>query len=295
MFHRLRLTRRYRSFAFLAAAIVLFLSGCGAAAEGAVLQQKGAAAGPTSGVALLAPQPSGTAELTWDPATDNTLTVAVNVLGLVPANEGGMKVAAYPASLNMGSCTQRGNVVQQLPALMPDKNGTAKANATMKGVTGGIPANGWILVVESPAMNNTPGTALACGEVVNPQAPGTMKQSTKVLIHGLTALNGGQSGTGAAQLSLSGTTLTVTIDLAGLPAGSKHEAHIHSGSCGAQGAVVHPLNPMTANSSGVVHEVTIIQNVTSLPNNWFINVHNSTDLTTQAGYQPVACGDVYTR
>jgi hypothetical protein len=38
---------------------------------------------------------------------------------------------------------------------------------------------------------------------------------------------------------------------------------------------------------------TTINNVTSIPSSgWYVNVHHSTVLSTQTGFDPIACGDV---
>ncbi|MGH2481590.1 MAG: hypothetical protein ACRDHW_18205 [Ktedonobacteraceae bacterium] len=38
---------------------------------------------------------------------------------------------------------------------------------------------------------------------------------------------------------------------------------------------------------------TTIQNVTGIPSTgWYVNVHRGTDLSTQTGFDPIACGDV---
>ena len=96
-----------------------------------------------------------------------------------------------------------------------------------------------------------------------------------------------------AHLTLSGSTLTVTLTLTGLQPGSSHAAHIHAGSCQSQGAVVHPLNNVIADRSGNYHGTTTIQKVSSLPGSgWYVNVHSSTDLSTQTGFNPIACGNV---
>ena len=99
--------------------------------------------------------------------------------------------------------------------------------------------------------------------------------------------------TGMAQLSLSGTTLTVKLTLSGLEPNSAHAAHIHTGSCESQGAVVYPLMPVMADASGNATVMTTINNVSSIPGSgWYVNVHHSTALSTQTGFDPIACGNV---
>jgi hypothetical protein len=291
--------------------IVLFLAGCGTAAQGAFLQPTntaapGATASPSTpspgatatpsatAFAELTPQPSGTADLTWDPGNNNTLTATVSLIGLAPANPASYTSSPYPATISSGSCQQPGNTVHQLTAISADQLGAGTSTTTIKGVTGGIPARGWYIDIHAPASANQ-AASLACANILNPNASTTAKQTVTTHLHGMPAANGKHGTFGRARLTLSGTTLTVDLTMVGLAPGSKHDAHIHVGSCAQQGAVAHPLDTITADSSGRAHVVTTIKGVQAIPGNWYVHVHNSTDLTTQAGYQPIACGNVYAR
>lgn len=281
--------------------IVFFLGGCGTVAKGAFLQPTntptapGATATPSAtGYALLTPQPSGTADLTWDPATNNTLTATLSLIGLAPANPTSYTSSPYPATLSSGSCKQPGKVIDQLTAITADQFGAGTSTTTIAGVTGGIPAKGWSIVIHAPSSFNET-APLACANVLNPNSSTTTKQTVTVRIHGMPPASGKHGPFGKAQVTLSGTTLTVNLWMGGLTPGSKHEAHIHVGSCAKQGPVAYPLNTVAADSSGRAHVVTTIQGVTAIPGDWYVHVHSSTNLTTQAGYQPIACGNVYTR
>lgn len=299
MVHRLRLTRSYGSFALLGVVIVFLLSAC-STAKGAAQQPTATAPAATAtvaptavGYALLKPQPSGEADLTWDPATDNTLTVDLAVAGLAPANAAAYKSAAYPVTISGGTCQQPGNVIHQLGDINADQGGAAKGTTAIKGVEGGIPAKGWNVIIHAPGGTAAkPGAALGCAPVLNPNAPATEKQSVKALFFDMSQMHNGVGTYGKAKLTLTGTTLLVEVALIGLAPGSKHDAHIHSGTCQAQGPVVHPLNVITADSSGKADVKTTIEGVNAIPPDWYINIHNGTDLNTQAGFDPVACGDV---
>lgn len=282
----------------LGVAIIVLLSGCGGAAKANALPlTQGAPAQtpsprPTAvGVAPLLPQPLGPATLTWDPTNGNTLTVDLSVTGLAPASPASYASKPYPAEIGSGSCQQPGKVVHQLNAVTADQYGAANSTTTIKGVTGGIPAKDWYIALHAPAAANQQGTLLACGPVLNPNASTTQKQTVKTVLHGM-VLHGGEAAAGAAKLVLNGTTLTVTVAVAGLAPGSKHDEHIHSGSCAKQGPVVYPLETITADADGRANVVTTIHGVKAISNDWYVHIHNGTDLTTQAGYQPIACGDV---
>ncbi len=60
-----------------------------------------------------------------------------------------------------------------------------------------------------------------------------------------------------------------------------------------QGKVLYPLTKLVADASGTATATTTITGVSSLPSSgWYVNVHNSTALTTQTGFDPIACGSV---
>ncbi len=299
MFHRLRLTSSIGAVLVFGVAIIVLLSGCGGAAKtnASPLLQRAPAQTPSPtptavGVAPLLPQPMGPATLTWDPTAGNTLTVNLSMTGLAPASPASYTSAPYPAEIASGSCQQPGKVVHRLNAVTADQYGAANSTTTIKGVTGGIPAKDWHITLRAPAAANQQGTVLACGPVVNPSPSTTQKQTVKTLLHGMLAGRGGEGAIGAAKLVLSGNTLTVTVAIAGLAPGSKHDAHIHSGSCAKQGPVVYPLETITADADGRANVVTTIHGVKTISNDWYVHVHNGTDLTSQMGYQPIACGNV---
>jgi hypothetical protein len=183
--------------------------------------------------------------------------------------------------------------VHKLDAVTADQYGAGNSATTMKGVEGGIPARDWHIALRAPAAANQQGTVLACAPVLNPNASTTQKQTVKTILHGMAVGHNGQGAAGAAKLTLTGTTLTVTVALAGMAPGSKHDAHIHSGSCAKQGPIVHPLKTITADADGRANVETTIQGVKSIPADWYINIHDGTDLNSQEGFQPIACGNVF--
>jgi hypothetical protein len=301
MIRRLRLASALSSAAVLSIALVVFLSGCGTALAATARVARSAygpllaGAAPVKGIAALRAQPNGLATLTWDPTADNTLTVDLAPSGLSPANPGAYHSDPYPAELGTGSCQQPGGGVHQLEAVTADKYGAGASTTTIKGIAGGIPGDGWHLALSAPAVGGKPGLVLACANVINPKPSTTEKQTVKTWLHGMPSGHGGEGAYGAAHLMLDGTTLTVKVFLGGLAPGSKHDAHIHSGSCEKQGPVVHNLETVVADADGRAEVETTIKGVESIPGNWYINIHNSTDLNTQAGFQPISCGNVFTR
>lgn len=102
-----------------------------------------------------------------------------------------------------------------------------------------------------------------------------------------------QTASGTADLNIDNGQLTVKVTMTGLAPNSVHAAHIHTGSCTNQGAVVHPLTDITADDSGQATAVTTVPGVSSVPSGqWYLNVHGSTDINTQTGFDPIACGDI---
>ena len=89
-------------------------------------------------------------------------------------------------------------------------------------------------------------------------------------------------------------TLTVKLSLVGLAPKSIHPAHIHTGSCSKQGAVVHPLQNVVADEHGIASVTSTIPNVMQgIPaSGWYVNVHNGPGLSTTDQFLPIVCGDV---
>jgi hypothetical protein len=101
---------------------------------------------------------------------------------------------------------------------------------------------------------------------------------------------------GTADLSWdpSNHTLTVKLSLVGLAPKSIHPAHIHTGSCSNQGAVVHPLQNVVADEHGTASVTSTIPNLMQgIPaSGWYVNVHNGPGLSTADQFLPIVCGDV---
>ncbi len=87
--------------------------------------------------------------------------------------------------------------------------------------------------------------------------------------------------------------LTVKISLTGLAPNSSHAAHIHAGTCAADGAIVYPLNTIVANAEGAASSETTIEHVKNgIPaSGWYINIHNGTTMAA-IEHMPIACGNI---
>ncbi len=232
--------------------------------------------------------PHGKADLVWD-AKHDTLTVTITISGLAPNS-------THPAHIHKGSCEASDNgVLYPLNAVVADNSGTSTSETTIQQVENGIPASGWFINVHngptlSPDIQKTP---IGCGDIINFNTSTSTNQSVDLAL-GPTQ-NANQAANGVATLSLDNNQLRVTITASGLEPNSKHQAHIHQGSCRSQGPVVYPLNPVIVDNNGNGTSRTIIHNVTSIPGNWYVNVHlaaTPAELNTQTGFDPLACGDV---
>ncbi|HTK09616.1 MAG TPA: CHRD domain-containing protein [Ktedonobacteraceae bacterium] len=242
---------------------------------------------PTMTTVNLTHAPYGSASLKWDPGTE-ALTVTIELTGLAPNS-------THPAHIHKGGCTSNGAVIYPLNNVVANASGRGTSSTTIAKVAQGIPMNGWSINVHngpnlSPAEQFLP---IACGNIsnANPSLKGV--QTLSVPLGATNAAD--QNVSGQALLNLSGRTLTVTINIHGLVPGSAHAAHIHAGSCQNQvpGNIVHMLNNVVANNSGSASSKTVINNVDTIPaSGWYINVHRSTNLATQTGFDPIACGNV---
>ena len=262
----------------------LVLAGCGGASHAST-----SGSTPTSGsaaTATLKHMPTGMATINWNPSS-HALMVKISLVGLAPNS-------THPANIHHGSCSNQGLVIYPLQDVVADAHGVGTSTTTIKNVAN-VPATGWYVNV-----HNGPGLSpgdqylpIVCSDIyltnVSPASPLALKIPLNSAPH--TSAN--ESVNGMAHLTHSGNTLTVRLIVSGMEPNSSHAAHIHSGSCASQGPVVYSLQTVTADASGRANETTTIKNVLSIPSSgWFVNLHYSTALSTQTGYDPIACGDV---
>jgi Cu/Zn superoxide dismutase len=96
------------------------------------------------------------------------------------------------------------------------------------------------------------------------------------------------SGTATVTYDPNAHTLAVTLNARGLTPGN-HAAHIHSGSCQAQGGVLYMLMDYTADGSGdVVNQTRTATGVTSMPatGTWYLNLHQGDSNSILVNNQP---------
>jgi len=98
--------------------------------------------------------------------------------------------------------------------------------------------------------------------------------------------------TGTAEVVRGSGNFQLTVRLRGLPPSSKHIAHIHVGSCAANGAIDVPLQPLVADGAGSATSITTVNmDYVIPPAGWYANVHQGPDLQGDNA-KPMACGDL---
>jgi hypothetical protein len=231
---------------------------------------------------------NGRANLVWD-AKQQTLTVKVVLSGLAPKS-------THPAYIHRGSCeTSDNGMLYTLNPVIADGGGKSLSTTTLQKVGKGIPASGWFIIVhEGPDLStNLQMRAIACGDITNFNTSTSTNQTVNLALGPSQDIN--QAANGVATLSIANNQLTVKLTVSGLEPGSTHQAHIHQGSCRTQGPVIYPLTPVVVDKNGTGTSTTTIPKVTSIPANWYVNVHQSATaagLSIQTGFDPLVCGDV---
>jgi len=207
------MTRKYfvnptiELLAVLSVVVVLLLSGCGgtssASTSPATATPTRAASG-TAGSAALKHAPRGTSTIDWNPANQN-LTVKISLVGLAPSS-------THPAQIYSGSCAKPGAVGYTLNNVLADARGVGSSTTVINNVKT-VPASGLNIIV-----HNGPGLApadellpIVCGDLTfNHISPTTMR-SVQVPLNAAPVSSPSETASGMAQLTLSGTTLTVKL------------------------------------------------------------------------------------
>lgn len=266
---------------------VCVVAGCGGKSTQSSTTTSAAAA-PVK--VTLAYQPSGTVMLTWDPQTKD-VTAKLQMAGFTPGSSHAMHIHQH-------GCANPGDVIAPFPDLTADGGGAINTTVTSTqplppGLTTGTSLN---IHLASGAQLGDPGalgyTPVACGDITT-AAPTTLTMAPV----------GGQPQ-GSANLTYDAGKKTLTVDAtaSGLAPGSAHAAHIHLGTCTAQGAVKYPLHDLVASSTGTAQTTTVVQNVDQSPpaSGWYLNVHlGSSSQILQNGkptlyFQPLICGNIGT-
>jgi hydrogenase maturation factor len=257
-----------------------------------VISSKGSFTTPDSivqtSVIELKHNPVGSADLSWQ-SENHQLTVKITLTGLAPNS-------SHAAHIHAGTCASSGAVVYPLNTVVADAKGDATSQTTINNVQDDIPDTGWYINVHNgttmAAIDDRP---IACGNISLPEnnQEGGDTQSVQVVLAGTTALN--ESASGQAQFTMENGKLALKITLNGLEPNSQHVAHIHSGSCQAQGPVVVMLNSVVADAQGHGISITPLDQMPSSAQGLYINVHTGAtmaELGQSVFFNPIACGNV---
>ncbi|HEU5379663.1 MAG TPA: CHRD domain-containing protein [Ktedonobacteraceae bacterium] len=296
--------RKFFTFPALAVLVALLLAACGSSSTpstnstssseaqnvpvnaNATVTETPSTSGGSVAVATLKSAPTGSITLNWNHTT-KMLTVQTTLSGLAPNS-------VHPAQLYQGSCNEQGKMLYALNKLVADAHGMADVTTNLS-LPEGIPANGWYMNV-----HNGPGLApadqaasIACSNITAHDTALKNGQSVEIPLQSGATISPNENAGGVVHLSIVENALKVQLVMTGLEPNSQHVAHIHAGSCAKQGAVVYHLPVIKADSAGKATVTTTIPNVSTIPaTGWYVNVHRGTDLSTQTGFDPIACGDV---
>jgi len=235
----------------------------------------------------LRPMPHGTVRLDRD-AFGGAVDATVSAFGLTPGS-----------SHTVDLVTRDGQLVEFLGTLTA--NGVGQATATLDTRRRHIQAS-WRVVI----LNGTAADAVSAEPIAQTQRYRSGRHA-----YGLTPVevsaDGVRYGTpqGWAKLTYdpSAQTISVTVNASGLTPGA-HAAHIHVGSCAAQGAVQFMLMDFSASASGQIADQTrTVTHVTTPPpaSGWYLNLHQGDSNNILANgnptinFRPLLCGDITTK
>ncbi len=248
-----------------------------------IVSARGGAAGVIVAVANLQHAPTGIADLTLDTQA-KTLTVKISLVGLAPNS-------THPAHIHQGDCSSFSpeTVKYMLQDVVAGANGQGVSTTVLQNIIDPIPSVGWDITVHNgpsltPADQYTP---IACGNITNP--------SNTTNAHAVlgTSLYANEAATGSAKLTVTNNVLTVVLNVSGLAPGSSHAAHIHAGNCENTQEILYDMSPVVADANGNAIKTVTFVGISSIPvAGWDINIHYSTDLSTQTGFNPILCGDI---
>jgi hypothetical protein len=231
--------------------------------------------------------PSGT--VTLHRAHGGRLGVALDAFGLTPASSHEVVVSSSTCGAAAGGAG--------VSVVSADSSGRLRAHFNVSRHRGG--RRGSILVLlgteRSSGGGANPNQPIACVNIPQPLR-GVARLALKSKLGWASHLSGSYTMTYDA----SAETLTVAVSARGFVPASSHAAHIHTGSCQRQGAVVYMLQDLVADASGDIHAVRMLTGITSPPpaSGWYLNIHlgNSNQILANGNptlaFQPLLCADV---
>jgi hypothetical protein len=256
-----------------AVAAVAALAACGGGSAPPAAQPTAGAAQKAS--AKLAHVPTGTATIAYDAPTQ-VLTVSLHVTGAAPK-------VALPSHIHKGTCAGApGDILYTLNPGMADDKGVVDVTTKVPNVPA-VPTGAYVHFHTGP----TTGTAAEKKSIVCADLTGQLGQ----LVMGPNGAPG-DNATGTATITRDPGTreLTVKLVVDGLEPSTSHPAHIHTGSCEAQGPVAVPLTALQADAKGHAESTTTVKGAPEI-GTWYVNVHRGPGLNGPE-FTPITCGNV---
>jgi len=271
-----------RTRASLAAICITLLASVPATADA----KTRAKAGKATAATVLQPMPSGMVTQTGNGAS---MALQVQAIGLTPSS-------MHRVELANGGCSRSGRMrsVVSMGTVSADSGGAVDASVN-------VPAGqmrshqSLVLLIGTPPMGSGASRVIACASLHGHWNGGATPLASE--------LGSGKPSTGSAQITYDATTATLTVHVqaTGFMPGSTHAAHIHAGSCAAQGPVLYMLPDLVADASGNIDATRTVTGVMSAPppSGWYLNIHlgDSQTILTANGqptlaFQPRLCGDI---
>jgi len=234
----------------------------------------------------LAPMPHGTVR--FDRDGSGTVDATPNVFGLTPGSSHTVELVdrgGQPAD-SLGTLTA---------------NGVGQATATFDTRYQHV-SGSWRLVI----LNGTAADPVSAEPIAQTQRYHSGRHAyrlTPVEVSADGVKYGTPQGWARVTYDPGAQTISVTVTASGLTPGA-HAAHIHVGSCAAQGAVQYMLMDFSASASGqIVDQTRTVTNVTTPPpaSGWYLNLHqgNSNNILANGNptinFRPLLCGDITTQ
>ena len=243
------------------------------------------AASPTP----LGSMPAGT--LTVHHTSGHGLSIGISAFGLTPgsSHEVGLSTALCAASTGgSGVHVVQANGSGQLNAHFNVRGRKARNAASVSLLLGTPGASGGGV---------SPKKVIACANIPDP-----LQGTAQVPLKSKLGWGSNLSGSFSTTYDAAAQTLTVDVTARGFVPGSAHAAHIHAGTCQAQGGVVYMLPDLVADASGDIHAVRTVTGVTTPPppSGWYLNIHLGDSNHILSGgnptlaFQPLLCANIDT-
>ncbi|MFZ0383676.1 MAG: CHRD domain-containing protein [Solirubrobacteraceae bacterium] len=235
----------------------------------------------------LGSMPTGT--VTLHRTAGRGLGISLDAFGLTPGSAHEVTLSMAPCSATTGGAgvhVVRANGSGQLQSAFRVSGRKARGAQSVSLLLGTPGASGGGV---------SPSKIVACANIPQP-LQGFVQLPLKSKLGWASQLSGSFTVTYDAPAQ----TLTVDIDARGFVPGSTHAAHIHQGTCQAQGGVVYMLPDLVADASGDIHAVRAVTGVTTPPpaSGWYLNIHLGDSSQILSGgnptlaFQPLLCANV---